>query len=120
MTDKPRNLPDLRAGLYRHYKGPLYQAFGYAHDANYDGRIVVMYMGVELEGSHKGPRMAVRTLDTLVPEYENHDSWEDLVCIRHGCKMGECPREAHSDRDISERFSYRGNQYLGGNQHDRW
>lgn len=56
--------PDhLRAGVYRHYKGQLYQVLGYASDADYTGRNVVVYIGLELEGAQPGPRMHVRTAE---------------------------------------------------------
>jgi hypothetical protein len=45
MTAEPL-LPDLRAG--------------YGHDANHDGRQVVIYVGLQLDGAHPGARLAVR------------------------------------------------------------
>ncbi|MDF2461201.1 MAG: hypothetical protein K0S68_604 [Candidatus Saccharibacteria bacterium] len=57
-------LPDLPSGIYRHYKGHHYVVLGYAHDSNQDGRIVVVYAGLELEGATPGhPRLNVRTVD---------------------------------------------------------
>jgi hypothetical protein len=97
------NLPPLKSGIYRHYKGHLYQVFCYAHDSNADGtpegiwectdlavaraaqvtytrpleeRIVVVYMGLELDAANLGPRMAVR-------------SWHDFhlsVCWNPDCE----------------------------------
>ncbi len=54
-------------GIFRHYKGPLYQAIGLAHDANADSfnifeRIVVVYFGLQLDSTKTGPRLAVRSL----------------------------------------------------------
>lgn len=67
---------ELKLGIYRHYKGPLYQVLGRARDANEtvprqdtDGvvralpRVVVVYMPLQLDGAHLGPRMSVRTED---------------------------------------------------------
>lgn len=54
-------LPDLPAGVYRHYKGPLYQVLGYGHDANDAARDVVVYIGLQLDQAKTGPRLAVRT-----------------------------------------------------------
>lgn len=62
-------------GVYRHYKGPLYNALALAHDANADDlisnlhlhagplgeRVVVVYHPMELGGAHAGPRLAIRT-----------------------------------------------------------
>lgn len=76
---------DLIAGIYQHYKGNLYQVLGLASDANADTlglagsvsrvsymtmeakplgeRIVVVYIGLQLDGASFGPRMHVRTLE---------------------------------------------------------
>lgn len=53
-------------GIYRHYKGPLYQVFGLTHDANNEHRICVLYIGLELDKAHLGPRLAVRTIEDFV------------------------------------------------------
>jgi hypothetical protein len=55
-------MTDLAMGIYRHYKGPLYQVLGLAHDANEDGRTCVVYIGLQLDAAHLGPRLAVRTV----------------------------------------------------------
>jgi hypothetical protein len=57
---------DVRMGIYRHYKGPLYQVIGLAHDANDENRRCVVYIPLQLDGAHLGPRMAVRTLENFV------------------------------------------------------
>lgn len=78
---------ELRMGVYRHYKGHLYQVIGLGHDANADTlgdeivydesaealnvalgirplgeRVVVLYFALQLDAAHEGPRLAVRTL----------------------------------------------------------
>jgi hypothetical protein len=53
-------LPDLPAGVWRHWKGHLYQVLGYAADSSIEGRIVVVYIGLELDGARPGPRLHVR------------------------------------------------------------
>lgn len=91
---------ELRMGIYRHYKGTLYQVLGIAHDANAEeysdtvkqvrsrfmaahmshlmpdavseSRTVVVYMPLQLDGAHLGPRMAVRTLDDFVMHVTAH------------------------------------------------
>lgn len=63
-------MADLRMGIYRHYKGALYQVLGLAHDANDETRKCVVYIGLQLDPSHLGPRLAVRTLsdfEALLP-----------------------------------------------------
>jgi hypothetical protein len=79
MTDHLRN---LRMGIYRHYKGPLYQVLGLAHDAGYEGRVCAVYIGLQLDGAHPGPRMGVRDLG---------DFW-DRICFR-----GACIAEEHAN-----------------------
>jgi hypothetical protein len=56
-------LPDIRAGIYRHYKGRLFLVLGYGYDANYEDREVVIYIGLELDNAQDGPRLAVRDVD---------------------------------------------------------
>ncbi|MBW3538165.1 DUF1653 domain-containing protein [Candidatus Parcubacteria bacterium] len=58
MTEK---YPEFKAGIYRHYKGPLYLALGLAHDANDEHRVGVVYIGLQLDKAKAGPRLAVRT-----------------------------------------------------------
>jgi hypothetical protein len=55
-------LPELPAGVYRHYKGHYYLVIGYGHDSNYDDRHVVVYIGLELDDAKQGPRLNVRTV----------------------------------------------------------
>lgn len=59
-------IAELKAGVYRHYKGPLYLVLGYGHDANHDGRLVVVYVGLQLDGAKNGARLAVRTADDFL------------------------------------------------------
>lgn len=54
---------ELRPGIYQHYKGPLYRVGNLAHDANYEGRVVVNYIAIEQDGAHSGYPDAVRTLE---------------------------------------------------------
>jgi hypothetical protein len=51
---------ELKAGIWRHYKGHLYQVIGLASDASIPDRRVVVYIGLELEDAAPGPRMHVR------------------------------------------------------------
>jgi hypothetical protein len=64
-------LPELPAGVYRHYKGHYYLVIGYGHDSNYEDRHVVVYVGLELDDAKQGPRLNVRTVadffDTVTP-----------------------------------------------------
>ncbi|HSX02170.1 MAG TPA: DUF1653 domain-containing protein [Candidatus Saccharimonadia bacterium] len=57
------SLPELPAGVYRHYKGQYYLVLGYGHDSNYADRTVVVYVGLQLEGAlPNAPRLNVRTV----------------------------------------------------------
>lgn len=53
----------FKAGVYRHYKGPLYLALGLAHDANDETRTAVIYVGLQLDKAKTGPRLSVRTYE---------------------------------------------------------
>lgn len=63
-------LPDLPAGIYRHYKGHRYLVLGYGHDADYEGRQVVVYVGLELDDARPGPRLSVRTAESFLGPVE--------------------------------------------------
>lgn len=56
-----RQIPDLPAGYYRHYKGEVYQVLGLAHDSNaeHGERLVVVYVAPP---GKPGPALAVRNL----------------------------------------------------------
>jgi len=60
------SLPELPAGVYRHYKQRYYLVLGYGHDANFDDRWVVVYVGLELNDAHSGPRLAVRSVEDFL------------------------------------------------------
>lgn len=88
-------LPQLRAGVYRHYKGHHYLVLGYGHDANDEHRITVHYVGLELIDAHAGPRLATRTAESDDPDV---DAFGDLVhidgtkCLEWDCERKHCPR----------------------------
>lgn len=103
------DLPDLPAGVYQHYKGPLYQVLGYGHDANDDGRLVVIYIGIQLQGRHVGPHLATRTamsdlldvdafFDFVHPVDESNERPAGSKCLDYHCPCKQRVR----------RFSYIG------------
>lgn len=106
---------EVRMGIYRHYKGHLYQVLGLAHDANHGDRTVVVYMPLELEGAHLGPRMAVRTIEDFgakVHVSEARDDWpacpgaEKCPSIRRH-DIGTLDFDLY-DRTHQPRFTYLG------------
>lgn len=103
-------IDDLPAGVYQHYKGPLYLVMGLAHDANAESfftsdeekwfptgeRTVVLYVGLELTDAHKGARLAVRTYNDFFAyvcgngdcEFFGHEKTAaSLTCPSCGCSM---------------------------------
>jgi hypothetical protein len=59
-----RTFPDLRAGVWRHYKGHRYLALGYASasDAIAEGELVVVYASLEADNrTAEQPPMHVRS-----------------------------------------------------------
>jgi hypothetical protein len=93
----------LIAGVYRHYKGPLYLVMGLAHDANEDGRVAVLYVPLQLDDAHPGPRLAVRTLE----------DFRAIVCTRRSCpgygvdvRVTGGSQGACGEHDWSKRFEY--------------
>lgn len=99
-------MSELKLGIYRHWKGHLYQVIGAAHDANTDWRTCVVYMPLELDGAHLGLRMAIRT-------YEDFMAW---VSMEGRANVPE-PRESEKDKARKEgwepRFEYVGMELTG-------
>lgn len=119
----------LPAGIYRHYKGPLYLVLGLAHDANagelYDEwtakdalagvpsgseplgeREVVVYVGLQLDAAHEGARLAVRTLKdffTKVCVNITHEHYGKGFVFDDTCRP-------------TPRFSYVGPRFFDGMQ----
>lgn len=127
---------DVRSGIYRHYKGNLYQVIGVAHDANADSlgseavlmhadepgeedwavikpleeRRVVVYFGLQLDEAKEGDRLAVRTLA----------DWNRFVCWKNACgkelvrnnsfNAYECPDHGFIFTPVS-RFQYLGPEF---------
>lgn len=134
------DLPELRAGIYRHYKGPLYQVLGYAHDANADTlydqkgvrrrethgempdplgeRNVVVYLGLELTEAHVGPRLAVRNVSggDAFFDWLHPDDW--TVCPEHvpygvgNAVECDCPHYP-GFTPLVQRFAYVGPSWEG-------
>lgn len=68
----------VQMGIYRHYKGQLYQVIALAEDSNQNGRVVVVYIGLELTGARMGPRMKVRTVGDFL-EFVYDDSLPEVI-----------------------------------------
>jgi hypothetical protein len=102
---------ELLSGIYRHYKGPLYEVSGYAHDANIDGRELVLYRGLELTGAHLGPRWSVRDSEFPGGEDVDLDCFFDTVhpdgtpCRHEGNSLGWC--------NTAQSLTVRRFEYLG-------
>lgn len=58
-------LPALQAGVWRHWKGKDYLVLGLAHDADVEGRTVVVYVPLH---DVPGPRLAVRTVEGFLED----------------------------------------------------
>jgi hypothetical protein len=124
----------IQLGIYRHYKGPLYQVLGIAHDANADTlfdsddagvgtvgnhdvhyrrtrgramgeRTVVVYIPLQLDGAHLGPRMAVRTLEDFEGDAEV-DETEAYAWLKRGGMYAR--RIDDGDMFAVRRFTYLG------------
>jgi hypothetical protein len=59
------SLPELQAGVWRHWKGRDYLVLGLGHDADVEGRTVVVYVPLY---DVPGPRLAVRTVEGFLEE----------------------------------------------------
>ena len=58
---------DVPAGVWRHWKGQDYLVLGLGHDADVEGRTVVVYVPLY---SVPGPQLAVRTAESFLEEVE--------------------------------------------------
>lgn len=97
MLETMKNFDKFKAGIYKHYKGQHYMVYGLGHDSNYDNRDVVLYLGLELDKDHTGPRWAVRT-------YADFYAW---VNPQTGEPLDQSAPEA------VERFTYIGSTWTG-------
>lgn len=77
---------ELKAGLYRHYKGGTYQALGVAQHSESDELLVVY---VSLDESLPGPRLRARPVSM----------WNELVRWPDGATM---PRFAYVGIEIGK------------------
>lgn len=59
------SLPALQTGVWRHWKGQDYLVLGLGHDADHEGRTVVVYVPLY---AVDGPRLAVRTAGEFLGE----------------------------------------------------
>jgi hypothetical protein len=120
----PTGLPPLVTGLWRHWKGHLYQPLGYAQGVtredqgkpDYRRMVGVVYVGLELKGAGPGPRMHFRIAVSDDPEVE---AWWDYVhhdgskCL-HGREPDIILGEVLSCSDglpVEPRFTYAGLYY---------
>ena len=61
------SLPELQAGVWRHWKGQDYLVLGFGHDADDPDRTVVVYVPLY---PVPGPRLAVCTVEGFLAEVE--------------------------------------------------
>lgn len=120
----------LPAGVYRHYKGPLYLVLGLAHDANAEElsyhhplmkddqggrgmwevlveREVVVYVGLQLDAAHEGARLAVRTLQDFFAKVCGYQHCEGFG------KQVRSSAESCWQHEVA-RFSYVGPRFDAG------
>jgi hypothetical protein len=117
---------EVKMGIYRHWKGGLYQVLGLAHDANAeslvlhthtgwctempgdapDERTVVVYMPLQLNAAHLGPRMAVRTLEDWLAWVHDDGSVCEHVVRAEGVWC-HCDRTLPT-QGFGQRFEYLG------------
>jgi len=131
----------VRQGIYRHYKGPLYQVLGLAHDANSDTlgevnpadprqlgssvkplteREVVVYIALQLDDVHQGYRMVVRSLSDWNAFVHNEEGTEYGTICKHWVSSSSgsfsfCWCNGEYGREIiTRRFSFLGERYVQG------
>lgn len=89
------------SGIYKHWKGPLYLVLGIAHDANEEDRTAVVYVPLELNKAHRGPRLAIRTLEDFMSDVH--------IWTLETCGQDEnCHNQAHEPRFAFVGITYEG------------
>ena len=98
----------IHMGIYRHYKGSLYQVLGLTHDANDYGRTCVLYISLELSRAHLGPRLIVRSVDDFIEQV--CDQRGDCIANDHLYHTPECLECKEHLRTVKhfDRFAYLG------------
>lgn len=111
----PRATEPLLAGVYRHYKGHFYEVLGYCHDADDEQRVGVVYIGLELDEAHHGPRLAVRNASTFlgwVCGYSHELTGDDgpirTIWCGHGLATQGTGCPNHGTGNAVKRFDYVG------------
>ena len=101
------DLPPLESGVYRHYKGHPYLVLGYGEDSNQEGRWLVIYVGLDLDGARPGPRIKARTASEFLGWVHRNESGNWETCESDGdlsCPQGRLSEHRH-------RFCYEGPTY---------
>lgn len=99
----------VKSGIYRHYKGPLYNVEKLGHDANEEGRTVVIYTPLQAEPGHmSGPATAVREikdfLQIVCADDECPHYGQSTFIAMESCETGGCECDTHSKK----RFEFLG------------
>src|SRR5580765_8236505 len=125
-------MTQIESGIWRHWKGNLYQMLGIARDANageltiansqehwdednfrsipLGERTVVVYIGLQLDGATPGPRMNVRTLEDFiawVPTSDTEGQARMIAARSPGDPLGYYVRHTDTGYEIP-RFEYLG------------
>jgi hypothetical protein len=123
-------LPPLASGLWRHWRGHLYQVLGYARSTareepgqqQYREVTAVVYVGLELDGAQEGPRMMFRVAvsdDPRVEAWWDHVHADGSKCLHERAEFVTVCRDASGlTRAVQPRFEYAGIRYLPGGHDD--
>lgn len=102
-------LPTLRAGVYRHFKGHYYQVLGYAEDAddtqtNHEvrPRVVVVYVALYVQPERLGPRLYVRSAADFFVQVCSYSGKPPAECSGHDCASS-----------LVDRFTYLAPEWVG-------
>lgn len=111
-------LSEFMPGIYLHHKGHLYEALHLVSDAD-DGRLRVLYAGLELDDAGAGPRHHIRDLEEFVFDSVHIDGSR---CDHEVLKGFTTPEEVENfntnlnqicpdDQPVVARFKYLGPYY---------
>lgn len=115
MIINPNSDPvDVRAGVWKHYKGPLYQVLGYSHNASNDNKPQILYIGLEIDPEKIGPRFATRDWVEFFETVCTVHSGVDAYGGTHFDMIERSNVKCDPDRHFVERFTYMGPVYYKG------
>lgn len=116
-----RDLPDLRSGVWKHYKGGLYEVIGYSQNTSDGNREQVAYVPLYTDPEKIGPRIQTRDVEewfeyvcTMHDGMEWHSDEHAARTVEHRNSPAGINESKHQNESSQPRFRYMGPVYYKG------